>query len=96
MRIVGEGREVAPRREVNIACEPQLESVRVATLGSRPCVQYVADRFDLRLASLEIVFSHHSPPLLDLILFPQQDLDHLGTLHDAVLHTKRRKRIPFR
>jgi hypothetical protein len=29
-------------------------------------------------------------------LMKKQDLDHLGTLHDAVLHTKRRKRTPFR
>jgi len=29
-------------------------------------------------------------------LMKKQDLDHLGTLHDAVLHTKRRKRTIFR
>jgi hypothetical protein len=30
------------------------------------------------------------------ILMKEQDLDHLGALHDAVLHTKRRKRTAFR
>jgi hypothetical protein len=30
------------------------------------------------------------------ILTKEQDLDHLGTLHGTVLHSKRRKRISFR
>ena len=30
------------------------------------------------------------------ILMKEQDLDHLGALHDTVLHTKRRKRAFFR
>lgn len=30
------------------------------------------------------------------VLTKEQDLDHLGTLHDTILRTKKRKRTPFR
>ena len=30
------------------------------------------------------------------VLTKEQDLDHLGVLHDTILHNKRRKRITFR
>ena len=82
VRIVGKGRELAPRRKVKIARELQLEGVRVASRGSRPCVQHVAYFSDLRLAQLEIVHSHHRQPLLDRVPFSQQDLDHLDTPGD--------------